>query len=212
MGLAVARAGAQRVGSGVETTPRCDDFGALIAAGQRRQDLLDGNLFIYHVASQALILTATTGNSPTVFNPLGSGVVFIPIALKISWISGTTVIGSVVICETLNAGSSQATAGAILTFTKVAAENALRGSGKSSRVFWSPSVSTYTAAPTARYATGINLAPADPVSGFNAFCEFNDHLAYMPGTAMSVCYSVTTSTALFQITLIGAELPLPPGF
>lgn len=210
MGLLTGKSGRQRVPQGQESMPGLDPGSGYMAVTNRRfQDLMDGHNFIYHMASQAILLSATTGGHPTVFNPLGSGVVFIPNTLSIAFISGTTVIGSVLIAETINAGSSQATAGAILTLTKVDAKNALRGGGLASRVFWSPTTNTFTAAPTV-IGSCINLAPADPVSGFVAHYDFNDCYAFMPGTAMSITYSVTTSTAVFQITLTGTERPLAP--
>jgi hypothetical protein len=176
--------------------------------GAYYDNLLNGQMFVYHIASQALLLTNTTGGHPTVFNPLGSGKLFVPVRLRVCFTSGTATIGSVLIAETLNAGSSQATASAIATFTKVEPKNALRGSGKVSSMFWSPTTNTFTAAPTVIAATGINVAPADPVGGFVADCALDGTLAFAPGTAMSVVYSVTTSTALFHTTILGLELPL----
>lgn len=172
---------------------------------------LNGNAFVYHVASQALLLSATTGGHPTVFNPAGSGVIFVPTALRISFISGTTVIGAVILAETLNAGSQAATGSAILTATAVAAKPALRGGNAASKVIWSPTTNTFTAAPTAICATGINLGAAAPTGTGTYECKFDGSIAFYPGTACSVCYTVTTSTALFQITLFGLEVPLPPG-
>jgi hypothetical protein len=185
----------------VDNTPTVRSQG-----GAYLQNLLDGNVFIYHIASQAMVVA---GNGvPTVFNPLGSGKLFIPVRVRVCFTSGTTVIGSVLIAETLNAGSSQATAGAILTFTKVEPKNALRGSGKVSSMFWSPTTNTFTAAPTVVAATGINVGPVDPVSGYTADCALDGTLAFAPGTAMSLTYSVATSTALFHQTIWGVEVPL----
>jgi len=166
-----------------------------------------GNLFIYHVASQALLLSATTGGHPTVFNPMGSGKDFIPLALRISFISGTTVIGAVILAETLDAGSAPATASPILTGTYVAPKNAYRGGGaaKTSKMLWYPTTNTFTAAPTAIHATGLNLGAAAPTGTGTYECKFDGGLIFAPGTAMSVCYTVTTSTALFQISILGLE-------
>jgi hypothetical protein len=60
-------------------------------------------------------------------------------------------------------------------------------------------------------ATGINLGAAAPTGSGAYECKFDGSIAFYPGTAMSVCYTVTTSTALFQISLLGLEIPLPPG-
>jgi len=179
--------------------------------GPHFEHTLNGNAFVYHIASQALLLSATTGGHPTVFNPAGSGVIFVPTALRICFTSGTTVIGSVLLAETLLAGSQAATGSPILTATAVAAKPALRGSGTASRVIWSPTTNTFTAAPTVIAATGINLGAAAPTGSGAYEAKFDGSLAFYPGTAMSVVYSVTTSTALFHTTIYGIEISLPPG-
>lgn len=208
MGLPIARTGRQNVGDGIETMVRADRTGAQMVRAGNYPDLIDGRTVVYHIASQALLLSATTGGHPTIFNPLGSNVLFVPISLSVAFTSGTAVIGSVLVAETLNAGSSQATAGAILTFTKVDPKPGLRGSGYVPKTMWSPTTNTFTAAPVVICAA-INIAPADPVGGFVGQFHFNDMFGFMPGTAMSVTYSVTTSTALFHITVVGKEVPLP---
>lgn len=80
-----------------------------------------------------------------------------------------------------------------------------------SRVIWSPTTNTFTAAPTVDFATGINLGAAAPTGSGAYEAKFDGSIAYYPGTALSLVYSVTTSTALFHITLFGLEIPLPPG-
>jgi hypothetical protein len=190
--------------------------GAGVMAPWETEQLLQGNMFIYSIASQAILLSATTGGHPTVINPFGSGKIFIPVLLRITFISGTTVIGAVVIGDTQNVAGVPATAGPIPTATKVLYNsagyvNALRGGGNSGQMIWSPTTNTFTAAPTINYNTGINLAPADPVGGFMADSWFRGTYALAPGNAMSICYSVTTSTALFNIMLAGIELPIPLG-
>src|SRR5580700_2952983 len=67
------------------------------ASGQYFEQALNGQSYIYMIASQALLLSATTGNVPTIWNPAGSGVIFVPTTLTITYISGTLVVGGVVI-------------------------------------------------------------------------------------------------------------------
>ena len=135
--------------------------------------------------------------------------IWVPTALRISFISGTTVIGAVILAETLNAVVG--TGATIPTATIVAAKPALRGSGAAPRCQWSPTTNTFTVAPTSVCATGINLGAAAPTGTGTYECKFDGSIAFYPGTACSVCYTVTTSTALFQISLLGIEVPLPPG-
>jgi hypothetical protein len=192
---------------------RQSQFGEVVtheASGQFFEQAINGRLFVYTINSQALLLTNTTGGFPTVINQAGSGVYFVPISLQLGYISGTTVPASVVIGTTLNAAVG--TGATIPTATIVAQKPSIRG-GKSGAGIcqWSPTTNTFTAAPTIDYTTSIELGVAAALAGNNYRHLFNGELAYYPGTAMSICYSVTTSTALYQITLVGAEIPIPPG-
>lgn len=172
--------------------------------------LLRGRVYAYHVASQALLLAATTGGHPTIVNPVGSGVVWLPIALRLGFISGTTTISGLVWRQTLNVGGGAATGAAILTATLVAPVNALLGGGGvTPKCLWSPTTNTFTAAPAAFMSTGINLGAADPSVGGDLGRMYYGEWGVAPGAAVSLCATVTTTTSLFQITIIGAEVPLP---
>lgn len=210
--LAEGMVGPIRHGDGVQAKFRAGNQGEMITgemSGKHFEQTLRGNMCIYHIASQALVLSATTGGHPTVINPMGSGVLFVPVALRICFTSGTTVIGSVLLGETLNvAGIIGGTGSTILTATLVDSKNALRGRGKG-KCLWSPTTNTFTAAPTIVAATGLNLGAAAPTGTGTYETKFDGTLAFEPGTAVSITYSVTTSTALFHITLWGLELPLP---
>jgi hypothetical protein len=173
--------------------------------------IAQGNGFIYHAPAAALLLTGTGGGFPTVINPLGSGKNFVPIKMRIGYLSGTTVIGGVLLAKTTGVGSQAATGAAIPTATLVAAQNALIGGapGKQSVMQWSPTTNTFTSAPTVIAATGINPGASSPTSGSGLYeTSFDGSLAWAPGTAMSVVYSVTTSTALFFVTIFGLEIPI----
>lgn len=183
-----------------------------LGLGDYANALVAGQVFSYHCPAQALILTATTGGVPTLFNPLGSGKLFVPISVRISFVSGTTTIGSVLIADTTAAGANVATGAAILTGTQVTPVSAVRGSGFSSVMRWFPTTNTFTAAPVVNAAAGLNLGAAAPTGTGTYELDLFGSLAYAPGTAMSIVYSVTTSTSLWQITLTGIEAPLPTGF
>lgn len=200
-------------GNGSAAPVRLSKFGETVtheSSGQYFEQALNGQSYIYMIASQALLLSATTGGVPTVWNPAGSGVIFVPTKLTIAYISGTLVVGGVVIATTLNAGSSIGTAAPIVSFTQVAPKPAIRGTGFGSRCLFAPSTCSFTAAPVVEYATNINYNTTALVLA-NGTHDFNGTLAYYPGTAMSICYTVTTSTALFAISLSGLEVPVPPG-
>lgn len=204
--------GPQAAGNGSQIVPRLSKFGSTVTAetnGKHFEETLNGNTFVYTITGQALLLSATTGGHPTVINPAGSGVIFVPLAIRIGFVSGTTVIGSVLLGTTLNAAVG--TGATIPTATVVAAKSAMRGGGAVSRCIWSPTTNTFTAAPTIDFATGINLGAAAPTGSGAYEVKLDGAVAYYPGTAMSVCYSVTTSTALFTTSIIGLEIPVPPG-
>lgn len=207
--------GPSRAPDNTVTRARGGNQGEIITgemSGKHFEQCLRGKTFNYTVASQALLLAATTGGHPTVINPMGSQYLFIPLSLTIGFISGTTVIGSVVIGDTLNVAGAPATGGPILTATLATPVGAFRGSGPNvkSNMLWSPTTNTFTAAPTINEATAINLGAADPTNSGGPHKHYFDGLTiYGPGSAMSICYSVTTSTALFNITLKGLEIPIP---
>ncbi len=173
---------------------------------------LSGTLFQYRVPSQAFLLTATTGGHPTIINPSGSGRVFVPVKINVGFISGTTVIGSVLVAQTLNCGQGAATGAPILTATLVSAVPCYTGGPVGQSVMqWSPTTNTFTAAPSVICPTTFNMGAVAPTNGGLGQDEhvFEGTLAFFPGTAMSLVYSVTTSTALFFTTITGLEIPIP---
>ncbi len=85
-------------------------------------------------AGIALIVAATSGNHPTLWNPAGSGRVVSLISLHLAYISGANAPGSLAWNHTLDAGAQVGTAGAILTGTKVAVQNANIGGPVGSKV------------------------------------------------------------------------------
>lgn len=171
------------------------------------QHAIKGNAFLYTGPGQALLLSATTGTVPTIFNPAGSGKNFVPLAIKVSFLSGTSTIGAVLIAQTVGAGASAATAAAILTGTHVAPAPAFVGGSAASAMRHFPTTNTFTAAPTVIAATGINIGAGALGTGTYE-TWLNGSLVFAPGTAMSITYSVATSTSLFFTTVFGLEIPI----
>ncbi len=209
--------GAQRTGDGDKRPIRGGNQAEIVTgemSGKHYEQMMRGNMFVYTINSQTLLLAATGGGHPTIVNPPGSGRLFVPVSLRIGFISSAgTTIGSVVIAETTKVGAIASvlsgTGSPILTGTRVEPFNALRGSGRASDMWWLPTTNTFSAAPTVIYATGINLGTAAPSVPGPYECKFDGTLGFLPGTAMSVCYSVASATSLFHITILGLELPLP---
>ncbi len=133
-----------------------------------------------------------------------------PISIRASFVSGTTTIGGVLIARTLNAAAA-ATGAAVVTATLVDPLNAYAGgqTAKRGQTLWSPTTNSFTAAPTVIAATSMSFGTAEPTA--SGGCRVDDlagGLVFGPGTAMSLVYSVTTSTALFFWTIIGIEIPV----
>jgi hypothetical protein len=164
-----------------------------------------GDVFLFNTPGQALLLSATTGECPTIINPLGSGKNFVPLALRLSFLSGTTTIGGVLIAQTLNVGGGPATGAPIISATLVAPVSAYVGGSTASQMKWSPTTNEFTAAPTV-ISAALNLGAAAPTGTGNYETQFDGSLVFAPGTAMSIVYSVATSTALFFVTIVGAEI------
>ena len=145
------RVGVARSTDGTVATARLGYQNELLTGamfGPYYDQVARGNGYIYHIASQALLLTATTGACPTIINQLGSGVNFVPLGLSVCFTSGTATIGSVLLAYTKKVSAVATGAGSpILTATQVAPENALIGSGNVPKTLWSPTTNTFTAAP-----------------------------------------------------------------
>jgi hypothetical protein len=109
---------------------------------------------------------------------------------------------------TQNAGASIGTAAPIVTFTKVAPVNMAIGSlnALSSSINFAPVTSTYAVAPTYFMSSGINYKTE--AGDYAMEIDYDGALAVYPGNALTLCYSVATSTALYFTTVLGCEVPL----
>lgn len=157
----------------------------------------------------ALIPVNTTGNAPTLWNPLGSGKVLSIRKLRLAYVSGTNGPGSLDWSATTGAGADIGPAGAaILTFTKVAVRNAYAGAGVASVALWAPAVNTYTAAQTVHRHIGLSMFTATAAATGNPFElgeDYDGDNLILPGTALSLT-AVATTTALFRVTIIFEEI------
>lgn len=181
--------------------------------GKFTESMLRGKLFYGSTASAgiALIVPATTGNHPTLWNPLGSGVNLSLVRLSLSYVSGTNAPTAIEWAATIGAGAQPATGATILTFTKVTPSPALVGGAGVSKAFWAPAVNTYTAAPSFIVATGIALdtmAAASTNAPFTVNVDYDGTLGVAPGTAISLCSQAATTTALFQVTVYWEEIDI----
>ena len=162
-------------------------------------------------AGIALIVAATSGNHPTLWNPAGSGRVVSLISLHLAYISGANAPGSLAWNHTLDAGAQVGTAGAILTGTKVAVQNANIGGPVGSKAIWMPAINTYTAAPVDGRPIGLSLftgLAATATIPFPLIERYDGDLTMQPGTALSLVTVNATTTALFRVTVVYEEVDL----
>lgn len=171
-----------------------------------------GRLFYGMSASAgiALIVAATTGGHPTLFNPLGSGINASIVRLYLAYASGTNAPTALAWAQTTNAGAAAATGSPILTATLVAANNGLIGSSNTSLAKWSPTTNTFTAAPTVIGGVGVGLTTMVSTSTNNPnalIVDYDGSLVVGQGAALSLVSIAATTTALFNVTVVWEEVP-----
>lgn len=157
----------------------------------------------------ALIVPATTGGHPTLWNPAGSGVNLSIIRLELGYVSGNNAPTCIEWARTQNAGASHATGGTIVTATKVTPEPCLIGSLADSKAIWSPTVNTFLAAPVFLRSAGLSLftgVAATATIPFMLRAEYDGDFLIAPDTAISLCTQATTTTAVFQVTVTWEEV------
>lgn len=179
--------------------------------GKYTESMLRGNIFYGATASAgiALIVPATTGNHPTLWNPFGSGVNLSLVRLVLSYVSGNNAPTAIEWAATTGAGSAAATGSPILTFTKVTPSPALIGGSGVSKAFWAPATNTYTAAPVFVHPTGLSLftgVAATAVAPFGLIVDYDGSTGIAPGAALSLCTQAATTTALFQAVVFWEEI------
>lgn len=167
---------------------------------------------VYHGVSAsagiALIVPATTGNHPTLWNPSDSGRLLSIVRLELSYVSGNNAPTALEWAATLATGPSVATGAPILTLTRVAPVGVVGGPVDNKGV-WSPTVNTFTAAPVFLRPTGLSLftgVAATAVAPFVLRADYDGDLVLAPGVAISLCSQATTTTALFQVAVTWEEI------
>lgn len=189
-------------------TPRGVKEGAVLTANlapKYFEMVKNDRVYIYTMLSQALLLTGGGVGNPTIINPVGSGRLFVPLALRVAWISTAYTAGALAWALTRNVGGGAATGGVIATATLVAQVSAKLGPGtaNNSKMLWSPTTNTFAVAPTVFAATGIGhqVTATDTID----YATYDGEIVMEPGTALSLVYTVTTATALTTFSIWGYE-------
>ena len=200
------QAGVVNVGDGQVVNQRGGNFGETIVQqldGKYAELSRRGQLWLCTTPAQTILVPATTGGMPTIWNPAGSNRVFYILRLAVTWVTGTNTAGSLVVCATTNAGSSIGTTAPIVTFTQAAVVPA-GNPNYSTSIKWSPTTNSFTAVPTVIAGTGFNLAATQPTGLLEQ--DYDGAIAIYPGNAMSLGYTATTSTATYYITALVADM------
>jgi hypothetical protein len=181
--------------------------------GKYYEQNVRGNVFKGLSASTgiALIVPATTGGHPTLWNPLGSGVVLSICRLMLTYVSGANAPTALEWASTLGAGAAAATGSPILTATLVAPTPGMVGGSGKSKALWAPTVNTFTAAPLFFEPAGISLdtmVAASTNAPFTITVDYDGLLPIAPGNALSLCSQAATTTALFQVMVVWEEIPV----
>lgn len=159
----------------------------------------------------ALIVPATTGGHPTLWNPSDSGRNISIIRVELSYVSGNNAPTALEWALTSNTGNTIATGAPIATGTRVAPVSCMIGGASDAKGVWLPTTNTFTAAPVFTRALGLSLftgIATTAVAPFELTREYNGDLGMSPGFALSLCSQAATTTAVFQVTVVWEEIPI----
>lgn len=182
------------------------------AHGKYAAQNIAGRVFTGSSASTgiAIIVPATGGGHPTLWNPSDSGVYVSVIRAELSYVSGNHAPGAFEWASVSNTGAQIATGSPIATATLVSPVGILGGNA-TARARWSPTTNTFTAAPAFLRALGVGLHTGVAATAINPTqirVEYDGDFIIAPGTAISLCYQTTTTTALFQVAVTWEEIPV----
>lgn len=156
----------------------------------------------------ALIVAATTGGHPTLWNPSDSDRNVSLVRLELSWVSGNNAPGAITWAFVTGTGSAVATGAAIATATLVDPVGIV-GGALDKKAKWSPTTNTFTTAPAYLRPTGFSLFTgigATAVAPFTLRADYNGDFVIAPGTAICLCTQAATTTSLFQVAVTWEEV------
>jgi len=176
--------------------------------------MLRGKLLIFSSAAAGLAIGVAGNNNPTIWNPAGSGRLFVPIRTLLGYVSTTQVAGHYAWAYQTDVGSAIATGAPITAFTKLPPVNALIGArNQKSPIVFATAV-TFGAAPTYLRPTGLSnaaMAAATAIAPFTQILDEDGTLGLLPGCALQLCANAAVA-AVQAVAIIGIDLPAPPGY
>jgi len=160
----------------------------------------------------ALPIYSTATNSPTLWNPPGSGKMVVPVKLHVAVADAGDRAAASVILSYTPAAAEVATGGTFATFTNIVPVNCLLN-GPACKARYAGAVVTWTTQPTAfmhiPVQVGINILDGSRDGSWVDF-DFEGAVILPPGTAISVTTPVAFD-GTYLASFIFAELPLPAG-
>ena len=159
----------------------------------------------------AIIAAASGGGHPTLWNPAGSGRIMEVLSLSVAYVSGNNAPGSLAWNFVTKTGAQAATgiSNPILTAVPVAVQSAMIGGELDSKLVFSPTTNTFTAAPV--YGRPISMSLFTGIAG-TAVAPWQlqekydiDKLLIAPGTAICLVNVASTTTSLLRYTVMVQE-------
>ncbi len=188
--------------------------GAALVGGDHYEAAKAGRVVVATslTAGIAIIIAATTGNHPMLWNRLGSGRIMEVLSLRMTLVTGTNAPGGLAWNHVLDTGSVAATGASspILTATRVAVQPAMVGGNLDSQLYFAPAVCTFTAAPV--YGRPISLtlmtgaeANATPPYKMEEVYDRNNPLLIAPGSAICLVSENATTTSTYRFSILVRE-------
>jgi len=206
--------GQQRVMDGETRKARGGSYAEQIASefgAKYFEQTIRGNSFVWSTTTAASI-TALGNNIPSLWNPLGSGIITVitKVTLQVGAI-GTPAVSGLQYGFLNNAGAQIGTAGPVLTATLVAGVNTCVGrslNGIAPKTLFAPAAITFTTAPALLGPTGFNLGSTGTETPYNLIDEIDGRIVLYPGGLLQLGASTTTSKT-FNVAFWGYELQMP---
>ena len=211
--------GLQNVGD--NTSPinqRGDNYGATVvqeSGGWYQEMVRRGYGFIYSQAAAGVALAVPGSGAKTSFmiwNPTGSGRLFVPLKITMGLVSTSAVLGNISIYYGTGLGANIGTGAPVVSYTSATPVNALIGSSVTSVMAFAPGVENLTTAPTYLKTLGWSILANDlsAKTTWNFETDLQGSLIFAPGNAMIIGPS-TAVASVCVISCFGVEVPIPVG-
>lgn len=173
-----------------------------------------GNIFLASTTSAGVAISIASTLTPTfsIWNPLGSNRLCVPIALLVGWTSTTAALGELVWTSTTQAGSGLSSTQGFSAFGSGSGVNANLGNTKVSSIRCGTGGTTTLVAAASFYRStglsiGVTTAATGILPGWVWRDDFDGTSILSPGSAIHLMGS-TAVAAVVTATLVYADLPV----